>query len=110
MNNYNVPNIVHPALSLDHLAPTSKTTIFWQANKAPQLAGRNPIVPSGGVLGGGSSINFSMFDTIIAVKLPQHCTNLARYTRGQRTDYDSWETPGWSTNELIPFLKKVGWP
>ena len=59
-NNYDVPSIEHPALFLDNLAPTSKNTIFWSANKAPQLAGREPIVPSGGVLGGGSSINFMM--------------------------------------------------
>lgn len=41
------------------------------------------------VLGGGSS------------------TNLMMYTRGQRDDYDSWNTSGWSTDELLPYLKKV---
>lgn len=88
-DNTNNPAIENPALFLDHLAPTSKTTIFWQSTKQPQLAGRSPVVPSGGVLGGGSSINFAM------------------YTRAQRPDYDSWETPGWSSDELMPFFKKV---
>ena len=88
-NNRDMPSVVHPALVLDHLAPTSKTTIFWPTTYQPQLAGRNPVVPSGGVLGGGSSINIAM------------------YTRGQREDYDAWDMPGWSTNELMPFFKKV---
>jgi choline dehydrogenase-like flavoprotein len=88
-DNYDNPSVVHPAFFLDHLAPTSKTTIFYPATKQPELANRNPVVPAGGVLGGGSSINFAM------------------YTRAQREDYDGWDTPGWSTNELLPFFKKV---
>lgn len=82
-------NIENPVFYLDHLTPASKTAIFYQANKADQLAGREPIVPSGGTLGGGSSINFMM------------------YTRAQRSDFDSWNTPGWSADELLPFMKKV---
>lgn len=88
-DNYNVPNITNPALFLSHLLPTSKTAIFYQGNKASQLGDREPIVPSGGTLGGGSSINFMM------------------YTRGQRSDFDAWATPGWSADELFPYLKKV---
>ncbi|CAI4212068.1 unnamed protein product [Parascedosporium putredinis] len=52
------------------------------------LADREPIVPSGGTLGGGSSINFMM------------------YTRGQREDFDAWNTEGWSSDELKPYLNK----
>lgn len=88
-NNYNVPNIVHPVFFLDHLLPTSKTTIFYKGNKATQLADREVIVPSGGTLGGGSSINFMM------------------YTRGQRSDFDSWKSSGWSADDLLPYMKKV---
>lgn len=29
------------------------------------------------------------------------------YTRAQREDYDAWNTPGWSTDKLLPFFKKV---
>ena len=29
------------------------------------------------------------------------------YTRAQRSDFDSWKTPGWSADEMLPFLKKV---
>lgn len=82
-------NIEHPAFFLDHLQPTSKNTLFYKGNKSEKLGGREAIVPSGGVLGGGSSINFMM------------------YTRAQRSDFDSWKTPGWSADELLPYMKKV---
>ncbi|KAK7409276.1 hypothetical protein QQX98_008516 [Neonectria punicea] len=88
-DNYNVPTVTNPALFLSHLAPTSKTAIFYKGNKASQLGDREPIVPCGGTLGGGSAINFMM------------------YTRAQRSDYDSWQTPGWSADELLPYLKKL---
>ncbi|KFY25920.1 hypothetical protein V493_04368 [Pseudogymnoascus sp. VKM F-4281 (FW-2241)] len=88
-NNYNVATVVHPALFLQNLAPNSTTAIFYKGNKAKQLADREPIVPSGGILGGGSSINFMM------------------YARAQRADLDSWKTPGWSADELLPFMKKL---
>ena len=89
-NNYGMPDVVHPALYPRNLFPSSKITLFWQTKKSPQLAGRSPIVPSGGTLGGGSAINWLV------------------YTRAQRSDFDSWKTPGWSADELLPFLKKVG--
>lgn len=88
-NSYNVPEIVHPGLYPRNLFPNSKYTLFWQGKQSPQLAGRKPIVPSGGTLGGGSAINWMV------------------YTRGQRSDFDSWKSPGWSADELFPFLKKV---
>lgn len=91
-DNYEVPEVVYPALYPRNLFPTSKLTLFWEGNKSPQLADRNPIVPSGGTLGGGSSINWMV------------------YTRAQRSDFDSWNAPGWSANELFPFLKKVSPP
>jgi choline dehydrogenase-like flavoprotein len=43
----------------------------------------------GGLLGGGSSINFMM------------------YTRAQGVDYDSWKTPGWGHKDLLPLAKKL---
>lgn len=89
VNNYNLEEVVHPALFPRNLLFHSKTTLFWKGNKSSQLADREPIVPSGGTLGGGSSINWMV------------------YTRGQRSDYDSWNTPGWSADEVLPFLKKV---
>lgn len=89
LNNYGAPEVVHPALYPRNLFPNSKYTLFWQGNQSPQLADRKPIVPSGGTLGGGSSINWMV------------------YTRGQRSDYDSWKTKGWAADDMLPFMKKV---
>lgn len=52
-NNYQEDQVVYPALYPRNLFPSSKYTLFWQGNQAPQLANRRPIVPSGGTLGGG---------------------------------------------------------
>jgi alcohol oxidase len=84
-----VPTIIYPALLMSGLAPTSKATLFYQATEESQLNNRQIVVPSGGTLGGGSSIN------------------LMTYSRAQRDDFDSWNMPGWSTEELLPYLKKV---
>ena len=43
----------------------------------------------GGVLGGGSSINFMM------------------YTRAQGIDYDSWETEGWAAKDMLQMCNKL---
>jgi choline dehydrogenase-like flavoprotein len=72
-----------------NLVPDTKTNIFYQGAKEKQLGDREVIVPSGGVLGGGSS------------------TNLMMYSRAQRSDFDSWDVPGWSADEMLPYLKKV---
>jgi choline dehydrogenase-like flavoprotein len=69
--------------------PNSKANIAYQGNPPAEPNGKTHIVPSGGVLGGGSSINLMM------------------YTRGQQSDYDSWDTPGWTAEELVPYFKKV---
>ncbi|KYK60260.1 alcohol dehydrogenase [Drechmeria coniospora] len=60
-NNFNDPTIVNPALYLSHLAPGSKTALFYQANEEKAINSRAAVVPAGGVLGGGSSINFMMY-------------------------------------------------
>jgi len=88
-NNYNAPEVVYPALYPRNLWPSSKYTLFHQGKASKELAGRSPIVPSGGTLGGGSAINWMV------------------YTRGQRSDFDSWKTEGWSAEELKPFLNKL---
>ena len=43
----------------------------------------------GGMLGGGSSINFMM------------------YTRAQGADFDSWNTEGWAAKDMIPLCNKL---
>jgi alcohol oxidase len=88
-NNLDVPTIVHPALFMGGLMPTSNATLFYQSNSEKQLNNRELVVPSGGTLGGGSSIALMM------------------YSRAQRADFDSWNVPGWSANDMIPYLQKV---
>jgi choline dehydrogenase-like flavoprotein len=43
----------------------------------------------GGILGGGSSINFMM------------------YTRAQGVDFDSWNTEGWAAKDMLPLCNKL---
>ncbi|KAH8165135.1 hypothetical protein CIB48_g3111 [Xylaria polymorpha] len=111
-DNYGDPSVVTPAMFLTHLAPGSKTAIFYQARKSDHLAGREVIVPCGGILGGGSSINFMMyacyrhhyFDEQTFVSFAElakgtHVRSATIMTRGR--------TPGWTADELYPFLKKL---
>lgn len=87
--NNEIPTVEIPASFLAHLAPDSKIGRFYMAKKSPEVADRSLTLPTGNILGGGSSINFMM------------------YSRAQRSDWDSWNTPGWSADEMLPFLKKV---
>ncbi|OAR00279.1 hypothetical protein LLEC1_06101 [Akanthomyces lecanii] len=88
MNNYQDPAIVNIGLFFPHIMPGSKTTLFYPTKPSEHLAGRALAVPCGGVLGGGSSINMAM------------------YSRAQRSDFDAWNMPGWSADEMLPYLKK----
>ncbi|KAJ2904887.1 uncharacterized protein MKZ38_006928 [Zalerion maritima] len=106
-NNLDDPTIRTPCLFMSHLSPgIGKHTLLYQDSSAsatkadageggegheggePQLLGRSPIVLAGGVLGGGSSVNFMT------------------YSRASRSDFDAWNTPGWSADELMPYIKK----
>ncbi|KAL2059962.1 hypothetical protein VTL71DRAFT_10117 [Oculimacula yallundae] len=87
--NNDLPSITFPILFMANLDPKTGTAKFYTGSKASELAGREPIVPTGSVLGGGSSIN------------------MMTYTRAQRSDLDSWNTLGWSANEIIPYIKKL---
>ncbi|KAJ6520923.1 GMC oxidoreductase-domain-containing protein [Mycena vulgaris] len=88
-----LPAHTHPARYLSHLAPTSTTVTFNVSNPSPHLGGRSLVTPSARCLGGGSSVNFTM------------------YTRAAASDYDDWETvygnSGWGSKDLIPLLKKT---
>jgi alcohol oxidase len=88
-NNQGRQNITYPLLLLNNILPGNIDTLFYQGNEEPSVNGRGLVVPSGGVLGGGSSIN------------------LLTYSRAQAIDFDDWETEGWSAKELLPYLKKL---
>lgn len=59
-DNYDLPSVINPVYFPFNLDPRTKTAIFHKGNEAKELNGRQPIVPTGGVLGGGSSINFML--------------------------------------------------
>jgi alcohol oxidase len=88
-NQYQNPAVNNPALYLSHLAPDTKTALFYKAQASEHLGGREAIVPMGGCLGGGSSINFMM------------------YTRAQGIDFDSWKTEGWYAKDMHPLCNKL---
>ncbi|KAH9905264.1 alcohol oxidase-like protein [Xylariomycetidae sp. FL2044] len=79
---------VHPLLWRVNLQPQSGTCMYYIGQNESQLLGRGIPVATGGILGGGSSINLSI------------------YTRPQATDYNAWKTKGWSADDLWPFIKK----
>jgi alcohol oxidase len=89
MNNHNREDVLTPAFCIDHLLPTSLTANHFIPNKSAATANRVIDVAAGGLLGGGSSIN------------------IMQYVRASRLDFDSWKMPGWSTDEIIPYLKRL---
>ena len=88
-DNRDDPLVRTPAFYVHHLKPDSKTAHFYISKPSPHVADRSNVVNSGGLLGGGSSINFMM------------------YTRGSASDYDDWNTEGWTFKDLKPLFLKV---
>ncbi|KAJ0334002.1 hypothetical protein COL5a_000043 [Colletotrichum fioriniae] len=60
-DSFNVTNVIYPALFERNTLPDSDTALFWKANRSPQLADREPVVETGGILGGGSAINWMVY-------------------------------------------------
>ncbi|KAJ7123137.1 GMC oxidoreductase-domain-containing protein [Mycena epipterygia] len=83
---------IQPGRYLTHLLPTSKTMQFHTAPPSKHLGGRSMVTPSGRCIGGGSSVNFML------------------YNRPAPSDLDDWENEfgnvGWSSKDLIPMLQK----
>ena len=88
-DNYNHPQVIHPGLLLANLKPDSLTCVHHKSSQQEQLMRREIIATVGSVLGGSSSINGLV------------------YVRGQQSDYDAWNMPGWSSTDILPYLKKV---
>nr|AAV66466.1 alcohol oxidase B [Pichia sp. BZ159] len=88
-NNINNPWVYLPGVYPRNMRLDSKTATFYSSRPSPHLNGRRAIVPCANILGGGSSINFLM------------------YTRASASDYDDWESEGWTTDELLPLMKKL---
>ena len=60
-NNRDVTTIVNPLFMMKNLAPATKAALYYKGSKCAHVADREAIVPAGGILGGGSSINFMLW-------------------------------------------------
>lgn len=81
--------IKYPALFAHILDPNSKYTLTAEGNASDKVAGRKITIPHGHVLGGGST------------------ANMMTYSRPYTYDFESWNTPGWSYEDVLPYFKKV---
>ncbi|GII79910.1 putative GMC-type oxidoreductase [Sphaerisporangium rufum] len=68
-----------------------KTRFDWDHHTVgqPEMAGREMYWPRGKALGGCSTINAQM------------------WVRGHRADYDGWNLPGWSYEEVLPYFRRA---
>ncbi|KAH8664570.1 GMC oxidoreductase-domain-containing protein [Xylariales sp. PMI_506] len=87
-SNLNNPWVFRPGIFPRNMKLDSKTASFYESRPSKALSGRKAVVPAAHVLGGGSSINFLM------------------YTRASASDYDDFKAKGWTTEELLPLMKK----
>jgi choline dehydrogenase len=80
------PNIHVPAGA----AKLFRTQLDWDYDSHHELFcdNRRIYLPRGRVVGGTSSINGMI------------------YIRGNRLDYDSWNQPGWSYDDLLPYFRR----
>lgn len=68
-----------------------KITWNYQTEPTPATHNRKIAMPQGRVVGGSSSVNGLV------------------YSRGQREDFDDWETlgnPGWGYSDVLPYFKR----
>ena len=65
-----------------------ETDWCYPSEPDPTIGGRAPLCPAGKMLGGSSAMNGMV------------------YVRGQKQDFDDWNIPGWTFDELLPFFKK----
>lgn len=68
-----------------------KTTLDWdfQTARQPGLDDREIYWPRGRMLGGSSSMNAMM------------------WARGTRADYDGWNVPGWTYDDVLPYFRRA---
>ncbi|KAH6689698.1 GMC oxidoreductase-domain-containing protein [Plectosphaerella plurivora] len=90
-DNYNDPTVYHPLFWLTNileLPEPNPRMMYYRGQSEPDIAGRKMSVAAGSILGGGSSIN------------------MMTYSRGHRGDMNDWGAPGWSADDMVPYLKK----
>ncbi|KAI6777682.1 uncharacterized protein J7T54_005475 [Emericellopsis cladophorae] len=90
-NNLDDPTVTNPLFFIENilgLGASNPRMMAYKGQAEEAIAGRAMTVPAGSILGGGSSIN------------------MLTYTRPQRGDLDDWNMPGWSSEGMIPYMKK----
>ncbi|PPQ90241.1 hypothetical protein CVT25_013000 [Psilocybe cyanescens] len=84
---------IQPGRFIRHIAPGSNTTTLHISKPSEAVGGRSVYVHTARCVGGGSAVNWLM------------------YNRASASDYDDWETehgnPGWGSKEIIPLLCKA---
>lgn len=83
---------IHTPIGTVAMMPTKLHNWGFETVPQPGLNGRRGYQPRGKTLGGSSSINAMM------------------YSRGNRYDYDLWESlgnTGWSYDDCLPYFKKA---
>lgn len=91
-DSWNDPAVTNPFFFMQNildLGEPNPRMRHYQGQQESSAGDRAMVVPVGNVLGGGSSIN------------------MLTYTRAQREDMDDWKMPGWSADEILPYMKKV---
>ena len=78
-------------IAIFHNVPALKKRLDWGYYTAPQASalGRKIPQPRGRVLGGSGSINGMLF------------------VRGNRKNYDDWDVPGWSFDNVLSSFKRM---
>ena len=78
-------------IAIFHNVPALKKRLDWGYYTAPQASalGRRIPQPRGRVLGGSGSINGMLF------------------VRGHRKNYDDWDVPGWSYENVLSSFKRM---
>ncbi|KAI5782943.1 GMC oxidoreductase-domain-containing protein [Pyronema domesticum] len=68
---------------------STKRLKTYESIASPHLGGRAVPISQGHGLGGSSAVNFMM------------------YTRASASDYNDWNQPGWTYEDLVPMMKKL---
>ncbi|KAG2757022.1 GMC oxidoreductase [Suillus brevipes Sb2] len=91
-NNRDDPWVYRPGIYVKNMQRdgiNDKATFYTDAQPSPYLRGRQSIVPSANIFGGGSSDNFQM------------------YTRASASDWDDFKAEGWTAEDLLPLMKRL---
>lgn len=64
-------------------------------------------VSRGKFLGGSSGVNGTLCIRVRSVQIHRKSDIAADIFQGTKQDYDDWDMPGWSGDEVFKYMKKV---